>query len=100
MSWSLIQSHQSPPTDTALQLLNTDFGGHDAHLALGSDPVRQFKEYYTTWRQRDSNTGQSWDVDATEDLVQALKEDRVGGFRGLWLHTMILSHRMTLNYSR
>lgn len=90
----------SPPTDTALQLLNTDFGGNDAHPQAGGDTVRQFKEYYETWKQRDPNVGQRWDMDATEDLAQALQWDRVTGIEGVWFHTIILSQRMTLNYSR
>lgn len=97
---SLIRSRQSPPTDTALQLLNTDFGGHDGHPEAGGDTVRQFKEYYETWKEPQSNGQGQGSVDSTDDLVQALKVDKVAGLKGTWLHTVILSQRMTLNYSR
>ncbi|KAJ9095315.1 hypothetical protein QFC21_005681 [Naganishia friedmannii] len=87
-----------PPTDTAMQLLNTDFETNVQSENLSRDVVQQFKSHFERHEKR---TAHPMDPPAaTTDVTIALKQEQVLGISKIWLHSKILGERMTLNYSR
>lgn len=88
-----------PPTDTAMQLLNTDFGTDVQSELLPMDTIQQFKSHFARWQDA-SGTGSAPGLLSTSDLAQIVKGEQVHGLTRIWLHTIILGERMTLNYSR
>ncbi|KAJ9095293.1 hypothetical protein QFC21_005659 [Naganishia friedmannii] len=94
----------APPTDSAMQLLNTDFQteerGEQDHL----DTVQTLKGRFEHWE----HASPSWITPPAEttssvekvDWESGLAAGRVGGLTKVWSHTVILGKRMALNHSR
>lgn len=90
---------QVPPTDTAMQLLNTDFESEEQSECLPMDGIKQFKTHFERWQQT-VGSGSAGALPSTSDLARIVKEEQVHGLTRIYLHTLILGKRMTLNYSR
>lgn len=82
-----------------MQLLNTDFGTDVQSELLPMDTIQQFKSHFARWQDA-SGTGSAPGLLSTSDLAQIVKGEQVHGLTRIWLHTIILGERMTLNYSR
>ncbi|KAJ9107181.1 hypothetical protein QFC19_002841 [Naganishia cerealis] len=87
-----------PPTDTAMQLLNTDFETEVQGEHLSRDVVQQFKAHFESREKHRSNPAVL--REDTTDVTIAIKNEQVLGITKIWLHSKILGERMTLNYSR
>ncbi|KAJ9092986.1 hypothetical protein QFC20_007229 [Naganishia adeliensis] len=88
-----------PPTDTAMQLLNTDFDTDTQSELLPMDTIQQFKTHFAYW-QNTVGRVPAPGPHSTSNLAHIVKEGQVHGPTRVWLHTVILGERMTLNYSR
>ena len=92
---------QVPPTDIAMQLLNTDFGGSTRTADEGGrDTIQQFRNYYLEWRSRGFATDVGHHGDPAGNPLEELRSTELGEVAKIRYHTVILSRRMTLNYSR
>jgi hypothetical protein len=82
-----------------MQLLNTDFDTDTQSELLPMDTIQQFKTHFAYW-QNTSGKAPTPGPHSTSDLAQTVKEGQVHGLSLIWLHTLILGERMTLNYAR
>ena len=81
-----------------MQLLNTDFETNVQSENLSRDVVKQFKSHFESHEKHTCHLVDKFA--ATTDVTVALREEQVLGITKIWLHSMILGERMTLNYSR
>jgi hypothetical protein len=81
-----------------MQLLNTDFETNVQSENLSRDVVQQFKSHFESHEKHTCHLLDT--LTATTDVTVALREEQVSGITKIWLHSMILGERMTLNYSR
>lgn len=88
-----------PPIDIAMQLLNTDFDTDTQSELLPMDTIQQFKTHFAYW-QNTVGKVPAPGPHSTSNLAHIVKEGQVHGPTRVWLHTVILGERMTLNYSR
>jgi hypothetical protein len=103
---SSFRSLQVPPTDTAMQLLNTDFNSPDRGEYIEMSAIHRFTSQLQLW---ESTSG----VDCAGACVKNLAPEgalgnavkshiKLSGGRvsNVWYHSCILAERMALNYSR
>ncbi len=89
---------QATPTDVAMSILNTDFQtGDEEQMAGGTNQAQAFHTFYQS--RRGMLQGQS-DGQKGVNMVIQEQGQNVGAFQALWRHTMILTERTFLNYSR
>ncbi|GHJ89438.1 hypothetical protein NliqN6_5840 [Naganishia liquefaciens] len=89
-----------PPTDTAMQILNTDFATDTQECVLPRDAIQQFRTHFLEREKRAEPTMRTKEHPVITKDLECHQEGEVAGLSKLWWHSYILAERMLLNYSR
>jgi hypothetical protein len=102
----ICRSLKVPPTDTAMQLLNTDFNSSGAEESVRMSTILRFRSHLQSWEsllgehRAEARAEKPGAEAVTADAKQSGDELTGGRFGSIWYHTYILGERMALNYSR
>lgn len=90
-----------PPTDIAMQLLNTDFSRtNEMDPQDGPDTVQRFQIHYLEWKSRSLASQTAYVPVDSNNPIETVEGGQIGRIPKMWYHTTILSRRMAMNYSR